>query len=170
MFRRRKRKNNSENGSQPAPPPATSPTHQKTKTSPILTDAFKKAIEKAADWPRKDVASEGKIKPMVFFVHEDGTMKAVYLSLKDEYQRESLIQKIREKAHAEHAFAVLLLTEANTENHTVVLSGVSPGIKASVYVDYSFDPESKMITSRTINWLNQSFHDTLIDGIFDVDS
>jgi hypothetical protein len=97
-----------------------------------LTDAFKGAIERAADWQRKDIASEGKIKPMVFFVHEDGTMKAVYLSLKDEYQKESLICKIREKAHAEHAFAVLFMKELDTEQHTVVLSGVSPGIKASL--------------------------------------
>ena len=170
MFRRRKRKNNSVNESQLSPPAAPSlitDVHQKTKASPLMTEAFRQAIEKAVDWPRKDVASDGKIKPMVFFAHGDGTMKAVSFSLKDEYHKESLIRKIREKAHAEHAFAVLLLMETNSENHTAILSGVSAGMKASVYVDYSFDPESKTITSRTINWLNRAFHDTLIDGIFD---
>ena len=104
---------------------------------------------------------------MVFFVHEDGTMKAVSLSFTDEYQKESLIRKIREKARAERAFAVIFKTEMDAEKHTVVLSGVSPGIKISVCVDYSFDPESKTITSRTINWLNQSVQNTLIDEIFD---
>jgi len=87
MFRRRKRKNNTVNGDQPEPPPhvpnSTAPTsvtfNHKAKASPLLTDAFKGAIEKAADWPCHR-ASEGTIKPMAFFVHADNTMKSVSLS------------------------------------------------------------------------------------------
>jgi hypothetical protein len=133
----------------------------------LLTDEFMGAIERAADWPRKGFGSEGKTRPMVFFAHADGTMKAVYLSLKDEYHKESLIRRIREKAHAENAFAVILLTEMDSERNTFVCSGVSPGMKASACVEYGFDTESKTITSRTVNWLDQSIHNAFIDDIFD---
>ncbi len=177
MFRRRKRKNNIANGFQPelAPhvPNSTAPTlvtfNHKAKASPLLTDAFKGAIEKAADWPCQR-APEGTIKPMVYFVHADNTMKAVYLSLKDEYHTESLVQRIREKALAENAFAVIALTETDNEGHMVVLSGVSPGMKASACVNYTLDTESKTVNSWKINWLNQPVQNVFVDGIFDTTS
>jgi hypothetical protein len=175
MFRRRKKKNSTTNGVEPGPPPrapnpappSSGAVHHTTKTSPLLTDAFKGAMEKAAEWPRSELVSRRTIKPMVFFVHADGVMNAVYLSLKDEYHKESLIRRIREKALAENAFAVIILSEKDLEGHTVVLSGVSPGIKASAHVSYSLDTESKTITSWKINWLNQAVQNIFLDGIFD---
>jgi len=177
MFRRRKRKNNTVNRDQPEPPPhvpnSTAPTsvtfNHKAKASPLLTDAFKGAIEKAADWPCHR-ASEGTIKPMAFFVHADNTMKTVYLSFKDEYHTESLVQRIREKALAENAFAVIALTEMDNEGHTVVLSGVSPGMKVSARINYTLDTESKTVNSWKINWLNQPVQNVFVDGIFDTTS
>jgi hypothetical protein len=124
-------------------------------------------MEKAAEWPRSELISGGTIKPMAFFVYADGAMKAVYLSLKDEYHQESLIRRIQEKALAENAFAVIALTEMDNEGHTVVLSGVSPGMKASARVNYSLDTESKTVTSWKINWLNQPLQNVFIDNIFD---
>jgi hypothetical protein len=44
------------------------------------SDAFKNAIEMAADKSKSELLSEGKIEPMVFFAHADGTMKRQYLS------------------------------------------------------------------------------------------
>jgi len=104
---------------------------------------------------------------MAFFVHADNTMKAVYLSLRNEYNKESLIRRIREKALAENAFAVIILTEMDNEGHTVVLSGVSPGMKASARVNFNLDNESKTVTSWKINWLNQPVRNVFIDDIFD---
>ena len=95
-----------------------------------MTDAFKSTIEKAADRSRSELVSAGRIKPMAFFVHADGTMKTVSLSLKDEYQKEVLIRRIREKVLAENISTVIVLTEMDNE-HTAVLSGVSPGMKGS---------------------------------------
>jgi hypothetical protein len=66
-------------------------------------------------------------------------MKAVSLSFKDELHKELLKTRIREKALAENAVAVIILTEMDNEGHKVVLSGVSPGMKASAYVDYGLD-------------------------------
>ena len=66
-------------------------------------------------------------------------MKAVSLSFKDEFHQELLKTRIREKALAENAVAVIILTEMDNEGHKVVLSGVSPDMKASAYVDYGLD-------------------------------
>ena len=117
MFRRRKKKNKTVNETQSESPPSvqapnsdTPPrtvvgAHQETKTSPLLSDAFKSTIEKAADRSRNELVSEGKIKPMAFFVHADGTMKTVSLSVKDEYQKEALIRRIqREGISGEHFY------------------------------------------------------------------
>ena len=131
-----------------------------------MTDAFKSTIEKAADRSRNELVSEGKIKPMIFFVHADGTMKTVYLSVKDEYQKETLIQRIREKALAENISTVIVLTEMD-DGKTVILSGVSPGMRGSARVDYSFDNKTKTIILWKISWLNQPVQNVFLDGIFD---
>jgi hypothetical protein len=179
MFRRRKRKNNTVNGDQSEPsPPFRVPNsaalssvdvHHQTRASLPFTDAFKDAMEKAAGWTGHH-GSEGTIKPMAFFVHADGVMKAVYLLLKDEYHKESLIRRIREKALAENAFAVIVLSEKDHEGHTVVLSGVSLGMRASAHVNFNLDNESKTVTSWKINWLNQPVQNVFIDDIFDTAS
>jgi len=178
MFRRRKKKNKTVNETQPespqsvqSPNPDTAPhtlasTHQETKTSPLLTDAFKSTIEKAADRSRSELVSEGKLKPMAFFVNADGTMKTVSLSVKDEYQKDVLIRRIQEKVLAENIPTVIVLSEIDNE-HGMLLSGASPGMKGSARVDYSFDNTTKIVTSWKISWLNQSVQNVFLDGIFD---
>jgi hypothetical protein len=179
MFGKRKRKNKTVHGAQPDSPPAvlapdssiSSPitvgVYRETKTPPLLTDAFKGAIEKAADRARSELASQGKIKPTAFFVHADGTMKMVSLSLRDGYQKEALIRRIREKAFAENAFAVIVMTEIDYERHGVVLSGITLGVRASARVDYSFDKETKTVTSWKMSWLDKPVQNVFLDGIFD---
>jgi hypothetical protein len=149
--------------------PSSVDVHHQTKAAHPFTDAFKDAMEKAAGWTRHH-GLEGTIKPMAFFVHADNTMTAVYLSLRDEYNKESLIRRIREKALAENTFAVIILTEMDNESHTVVLSGVSPGLRASARVNYTLDNESKTVTSWKINWLNKPVRNVFIDDIFDTAS
>jgi hypothetical protein len=178
MFRRRKRKNRPVNETQPkSPPPARAPdsdipppavvgTHQETKASLLLSDTFKSTLEKAADRSRNELVSEGKIKPMAFFVNADGTMKTVSLRLKDEYQREAAMQRIQEKALAEDITTVIVLSEMDDE-HAAVLSGVTPNMRGSACIYYSFDNTTKTVTSWKITWLNQSVQNLLIDGIFD---
>lgn len=178
MFRRRKRKNQTVDATQSESPPSVqapnsdtqAPTivgaHQETKTPPLLSDAFKRAIEKAADRSKNELVSEGKIKPMAFFVHADGTMKTVSLFVKDGYQKEVLIRRIQEKALAENISTVVILTEIDNE-HGVVLSGVSPGMRGSACIDYSFDNTTKTITSWKVTWLNQPVQNVFLDSIFD---
>ncbi len=166
------------NGSQPHPPlsPPDSPAHPPVTVSanrgmhipPHLSDAFKGIVERAADRARNDLASMGKIRPTAFFVYTDGTMKVVSLSFKDELQKDGLIRRIREKALAENVSNVLVLTEAEHERHVMtVLSGATPGMSASARVDYSFDKETKTVTSWKMSWLDKPVQNVFLDGIFD---
>jgi hypothetical protein len=103
---------------------------------------------------------------MAFFVQADGTMKTVSFSLKGEYQKEALIRRIREKALAENIHTVIVLSEIDNE-HGIVLSGVSLGVRRSARVDYNFDSKTKTVTSWKITWLHQSIRNVFLDGIFD---
>jgi hypothetical protein len=154
-------------GSAITPSVAPGASRETAKASPRLPDAFLAAFEKAADRSRAELASRGKIKPTAFFVHADGTMQAVSLLLKDEHRKEALIKRIREKVLAENTFAVLTVTESGRGHREVVLSGVSPGVRASARVDYSFDDKTKTVTSWKMNWLNQAVRNPFLDGIFD---
>ena len=179
MFRRRKRKNQITNETQPEspssvrvpnigkPPPITVGTFVEKKRSPVLTDAFKGSIEKAADRSRNVLASEGRVKPMAFFIDGEGAMKTVSLSFKNEYQKEALIRRIQEKVLAENISTVIVLTEMDNDKK-VVLSGVSPGMKGSAFIDYSFDNTAKTVTSWKMTWLNQPVQNVFLEGIFDI--
>ena len=178
MFRRRKKKNKTVNETQSESPQSvqspnsdTAPhtlasTHQETKTSPLLTDAFKSTIEKAADRSRSELVSEGRLKPMAFFANADGTMKTVSLLVKDGHQKEALLLRIQEKVSAENISTVITLTEMADE-HRAVLSGVSPHMRGSACIDYSFDNITKTVTLWKMAWLNQPVQNILLDGIFD---
>jgi hypothetical protein len=177
MFRRRKKKNKTVNGTQPEPAPSVQDPNsdippltavgisQETKRPPLLSDAFKSTIEKAADRSRNELVSEGKMKPMAFFVQEDGTMKTVWLSAKNEFQKDVLIRRIREKALEENISTVIALSDIDN-GHEVVLSGVSSGMRGSARVNYSFDNKTKTVTSWKITWLNKAVQNVFLDCIF----
>ena len=151
------------------PPPVTAGTNRRMQhIPPHLSDAFKGIIERAADRAKNDLASMGKIRPAAFFVYTDGTMKVVSLSFKNELQKDGLIRRIREKALAENTSDVLVLTETEHERHVMtVLSGVTSGMSASARVDYSFNKETKTVTSWKMSWLDKPVRNVFLDGIFD---
>ncbi len=182
MFRKRRRKPGTPQGTQPesapsaatpkgqdtAPTPAKPPRESKLSNKPpvFVTEPFKAAIEKAAERAKVELASKGKLDPMVFFAHEDGTMKVASLSLRDGQQKEVLIGRIREKALAENACAVLVVHESDPKKRRAVLSGVTQGAKASVHLDYSYDAKTKAVTSWAMKWLNQPVQSPFLEGIF----
>lgn len=103
---------------------------------------------------------------MAFFVPADGPMKTVSLSVKNESQKDVLMRRIREKALEENIPTVIVLSEIDNE-HEMLLSGVSPGMKGSARVDCGFDKATKTVTSWKITWLNQPVQNIFLDGIFD---
>ena len=127
-----------------------------------------------------EVASTGKVRPTAIFVYENeagtsepSTTKTVILDWRDELRREALIRKIREKALAEGASAVLTLTEAEPESRSrprgrgmLMLSGVVPGIYLSARVDYAFGSDTKSVTSWEMRYLDKPVQNVFLDGIF----
>ena len=134
-----------------------------------LTDALNKVFEKAADRVRNELLSSGKIGLTAFFVYTSGTMNVGVLSFKDELHKELLKRKVREKALAENASAVILLTEGESPG-TIILSGTAPGMRASARVDYVFDKNTGAITSWEPRWLGSPLKNAFLDGIFDTTS
>ena len=178
MSRKRRGRINAVNGSTPHPPlstpkspappqPVTVRTNRSMHIPPHLSDAFKGIVERAAERAKNDLASTGKIRPAAFFVYADGTMKVVSLSFKGQLQKDGLIRRIREKALAENASEVLVLTEAEHERHVItVLSGTTLGMSASARLDYSFNKETKTVTSWKMIWLDKHVQNVFLDGIF----
>jgi hypothetical protein len=133
-----------------------------------LSYDFRGVFERAADRARDNLASAGKVGPTVFFVYTDGTMKVLSFSYKYQLQTEELIRRIREKALAENASAVLVLTQAEQgPQGKAVLSGVTSGMTASALVEYGFDKKTKIVTSWKMSWLDKPVQNILLDGIFD---
>ena len=150
------------------PRTVTDNADRRSHVAPHVSDDFRGIVERAADRARRYLASAGKIGPTAFFAYDKDTMKVVSLSFKDEFQRDALRKKIREKALVESASAVLVLTEGEHEKDgMIVLSGVAPGMSASMRVDYSFDEKTKTVTSWKMSWLDKPVQNVFLDGIYD---
>ena len=181
MVRRRKRRDDGSSSSvqrsspvsvmspeAPSPNVSVGVDHGIPVPSP-LTDAFKKVFEKAVDRARKELLSSGKIGLAVFFVYTNGMMNVGSLFFKDELHEGLLKKRVREKALAENASAVILLTEGERPG-TIMLSGTAPGMRASARVDYVFDKDARAITSWEPHWLDRPLRNAFLDGIFDTTS
>ncbi len=134
---------------------------------PLDNDALNGALEKATERAKYMLAFCGEIRPTAFFVYTDNIMKAVSLSFKNEFYKDILIRKIREKVIAEKAFAVLIMTEEEFEGHKVImLSGETPGMSASVRVRYVLDKDARTISSWEIHRLDIPYPNVVIEDIF----
>ena len=192
---RRKRKGGSVTGPQSdassrpplnrtAPAPVSPPTDPEAKVRQRSADALKLVVEKAADRVKSEIASTGTVRPAAMFVYESepgklnaSTTKIVSLIWRGEYQKETVIRRVREKAHMEHAAAVLILAKAEPEppgsrerQDAFILSGVTPGASLSARVDYAVDTETKSITSWELRWHEGPVQNVFLDGIFDTTS
>ncbi len=162
----------------PAPVPDFSASAPEAAAPRWSTSAFKTVVERIADEAKKEVVSTGAVSPAAIFVYQSeagapevATTKTVSLAWRDELQKEALTRRIREKALAENASAVVVLAEAEGERPgTVILSGAAPGMRASARVTYAFDKSTKTITSWETRWLDSPLQNAFLDGIFDTTS
>lgn len=181
MVRRRKRRDDGSNSAvqrsspvsvvspeAPSPNVSVGVDHEIPVPSP-LTDAFKKVFKKAVDRASNELLSSGKIGLAVFFVYTNGMMNVGSLFFKDELHEGLLKKRVREKALAENASAVILLTEGERPG-TIILSGAAPGMRASARVDYVFDKDARAITSWQPRWFDKPLKNAFLDGIFDTTS
>ncbi len=120
---------------------------------------------------KSQLASAGKITPSVLFVYASDTAPEtnrttiVSLSWRNELQKETVRQRIREKALMEGACAVVVL---NTKDRALLISGrTSTNGRVSASVDYAYQRDDRVISRWELRWLDKPVADFFLEGIFD---
>ncbi len=171
---RRKRKNpayskgdpNTPESPVPAAPPVGGAAANHAKVS--LPAVLKAAFERAADMAKRALGSKGAVTPIAVFAYkgEPGNregkgdeFKSVSLVWRTELQKEIIKRRIKEKASAERASAVVVLTRAGTEGAgarakaspqqkgVLLFSGATPNVRASAKVTYVLEKEAKNLST-----------------------
>ena len=167
-----------------APPPAgAAANHAKVSLPAVLKAAF----ERAADMAKRALGSQGKVAPMAVFAYkgEPGRQggngeefKGVSLVWRTELQKETIKRRIKEKASAERASAVVVLTRAETEGAgarakassqqkgVLLFSGATPQVRASAKVTYVLEKEAKTLSSWEMHLSAEAGETFFIEGVF----
>jgi hypothetical protein len=138
---------------------------------------------------KKALGSQGKVAPMAVFAyrgepgHGEGgdadEFKSVSLIWRTELQKETIKRRIKEKAAAECASAVVILTRANTEGArakrvpsqekgVLFFSGAAPNARASARVSYVLEREAKALSSWEMHVSAEPGETFFLDGVFAV--
>jgi hypothetical protein len=133
----------------------------------VLTDAFKDALENVAAKLKGRLNQNEKMGPMAFFFGSDGTMQTISFRIKDDFQKELLILRMREKVIAENICTVLVLTDTN--EHCVTILGASDIARVSARIDFDLDESTGDPAEWRITWLNNPVQNILLDRVFDGD-
>ncbi|HME45845.1 MAG TPA: hypothetical protein VKF36_22335 [Syntrophorhabdales bacterium] len=149
------------------------------KKVPLGTqEAFRPVFERALDFARSKLYGSGVIDPTVLFVYgkgpEDGelkesTTKVVSIRWKDEFQKEAMRVRIREKAEREGAVVVVLLMPgeaAKPQEGTLLIAGAIPGMTADASVTYAFDRETRTFSFSELAWRNEPERNFFLEGLF----
>jgi hypothetical protein len=91
-------------------------------------------------------------------------MQTISFRIKDEFQKEMLILRMREKVIAENICTVLVLTETN--EHCVTISGASDVTKVSARIDFDLDESTGAPAEWRMTWLKNPVQNALLDRIF----
>lgn len=167
-----------------APPPAgAAANHAKVSLPPVLRATF----ERAADMAKRALGGQGRVAPIAVFAykgepgHPEGNgdeFKSVSLVWRTEFQKETIKRRIKEKASAERASAVVVLTRAETEGAgarakassqqkgMLVFSGAAPNVRASAKVTYVLEKEAKTLSSWEMRLSAEPGETFFLEGVF----
>ena len=151
----------------PLPPQGTGTD---TTERPPVPNILRAAVEKAAALAKHDVSSSGRITPAALFVYgaltdpEANRTTTVSLHWRDEFQKEAVRRRIRDKALLEGACAVVVL---NPHDHVLLITGrtrADTGITASV--DYLCESDAHVLSRWELEWRADPVTDFFCDGVF----
>jgi len=166
-----------------SPPAGAAANHAKVSLPAVLKAAF----ERAADMAKRALGSQGTVAPMAVFAykgepgHQEGNgdeFKSVSLVWRTELQKETIKRRIKEKASAERASAVVVLTRAETEGAgarakassqqkgMLVFSGATPHVRASAKVTYVLEKEAKTLSSWEMRLSAEAGETFFLEGVF----
>jgi len=143
---------NIKKGVPPTLPPV--PTEE-TEKGPAVPPLLIASVERAADLARRELTDRGRITPKALFVYDAPRTTVVSLSWRDEFGRDTLLRRIRDKALKEAALAVVIVGIPPTEEgHLLMLSGITPESEATVSIDYALDTATGTVGRWELRWLN----------------
>jgi hypothetical protein len=143
----------------------------------LVQGLFKPLFEKAVAVAKSALYAAGTIGPTALFVYGENlkdeelsksATKSVSISWKDESHKEAMRKRIREKAELEGASAVVLLIpgeSAGSQEGTLLIAGVTPGMTANASVTYTFDKETRTFSFSNLAWRDQSVRDFFLEGL-----
>jgi len=165
-FRRRKKKN-AHISDCSLPSYAFVAPVQESKKGPLAPPVLVASVEKAADLAKRELTNTGRITPKALFVYDgqtplsDPRITIVSLAWRNEFQKDVLWRKIRDKALQEDAQAVVVTEIGPTgKRGLLTLSGMTREMEITASVDYAFDGGTKTIGRWEFRWLNEMSCDT----------
>jgi hypothetical protein len=137
-------------------------------------DVFKPVFEKVLDVAKSKLYTTGAIGMTALFVYgkaPEGSLNAsatpVSLRYTDEFHKEAVRRKIREKVVAEGASAVVLLLPDSSDREGIFLiSGAMPGMTADASITYTFDKATKTFSFSEMAWRDESVSNFFLEGLF----
>lgn len=161
-FRRRKQKNT--HISQPSVPScAPAVPVQESRKDPPIPPVLIASIERAADLAKRELIDKGRITPRALFVYEgptplsDPRITVVSLAWRNEFQKDVLWKRIRDKAIQEDARAVVVVDTGPMEGrYLLTLSGMARETEIAASVAYAFEGGTKTISRWEFRWLNET--------------
>ncbi len=146
-------------------------------------------MERAAEMAKRALSGQGKVTPMAVFAyrgdpaHGEGggveEFKSVSLVWRTELQKETIRKRIKEKAAAERASAVVVLVRINVEGGrakkplpqekgVLFFSAATANARASARVTYILEKEAKSVSSWEMHLSSEPGETFFLDGVFPV--
>jgi len=168
-FRRRKQNKGpvSQTSVEPCPSPPAVPVGECDK-GPVIPPVLIASVERAADLAKRELTDTGRITPRALFVYDGKTppserrITVVSLAWRNEFQKDALRERIRDKALQENARAVVVTGVGSTEGRCrLTLSGMTREAHITATVDYAFDRGTKTIGRWEFQWLSETHGDVM---------
>lgn len=144
-------------------------------------------LERATDMVKRELGERGRVAPTAVFGYqvEAGPgdepvhiFKAVSLAWRTELQKEAVRKRVREKAAAEGAAALVVLTRAAGDGPrtrqkespelkgTLVFTGAVAGARGVARVDFVLQKEAGQFTSWDVRVSSEALENFFLNGIF----
>ena len=153
-FRRRKQKKGHATYAS-APPHASSPAvpPEDGIRGPLIPSFLIASVEKAANLAKRELSDMGRITRKALFVYDEQShprITVVSLGWRNEFEKDVVARRIRDKALQENARAVVVI---GTQPHVVTLSAMTFEMEITASVDYAFDGGTRTIGRWELRWM-----------------
>lgn len=140
----------------PAKPQSESPNPRAAVVSSEVPPVLRSLMQEAADRAKTELTTTGRITPKALFLYDEESPGSgsktvmVTLSVRSEQQREALRKRVRDKAAAEGARAVVIVHDIRAKQLSVL--GVIDETQITASINYAFNSQKKTVERWEIAW------------------